>query len=268
MTRSSQTGGEDGGMTFFRARFLESRLGITDPHAALFVSAGIRRHAAASYAADPRTINLCFARFKRFSDRMASAAAEVKQLLMLGAGYDTRALWLPEIVANGTLVIEVDLPETMDRKLRILGENGIVYPDHVIPLGLNLCAPDLRERLQDAGFDPSRSTGLFLEGVTFHLPPEASRSILDPARLGLAPGSHVTFDFWEDERVDQRNELYPQASMHHFALSDDPQELRITLEAFGYGDVSIVPVSDLASALWREKSPGPRDWHIVEATVA
>jgi len=212
-------------MSAFRAEFLSARLGIVDPHAGYFLTPGMRRYAGAVYAADRRTIGRSLARFDRFGRRMTAAAARVGQFLMLGVGYDTRALWLPEIVAREVRVIEVDLPELMERKIRVLAENGVRYPDRVVPIGMNLADPDLRQRLAAAGFDPSAPAALFMEGVTFHLPPEVLQGILDPRRLGLASGSEVTFDFWTKERVVRRNEAFGQTRMHGFALPESPREL-------------------------------------------
>ncbi len=261
-------GMKEGGMAAFRAEYLEEKLGFSDPHAALFVPESARRYARAAAAKDRRSPGLALARFQRFGERMASAARDVDQFLFLGIGYDTRALWLPEIAANAVRVFEVDMAAVIARKARVLAENGIGYPDRVIPLGIDLTAPDFRRTLENAGFDPSRPSGLFIEGVTFQLPPETSRRILDPRGLGLAAGSLVTFDYWTRDRVRARNARIALAPMHEFALPETPEELRRSLEGLGYRDVSIRPLSELAAALWPDEGHDQQDWHLVEATVA
>lgn len=258
----------EGGMAAFRAEYLEERLGFADPHAALFVTESTRRYARAAVARDRLASGRPIARYRRFSERMAAAARDVDQFLFLGIGYDTRALWLPEIVANAIRVFEIDLPAIIDWKTGTLAENGITYPDRVTPLGIDLTAPDLRRRLEAAGFDPSRPSGLFIEGVTFQLPPETSRHILDPRGLGLAAGSAVTFDYWTRDRVHGRNKRIALAPMHEFSLPEDPAELRVVLEGLGYRDVSIRPLSELAGRLWPDEGYDQQDWHLVEATVA
>ena len=255
-------------MAAFRAEYLAAWLGIEDPHATLFVSPGARRYAASKLVADGSFVRRTIARFQRFSERMASAAGRIEQFLVLGVGQDTRALWLPEIVANDVRVIEIVLPAAIERKVATLARNAIHYPDRVVPLGLDLASPDLERALADAGFDRSRPAAVFIEGVTFQLPPETIRHLLDPGGLGLASGSEVTFDYWTTDRVEQRNELRALSPMHRFALPEDPVELTTALAGLGYRDVSAIPLSALAARLWPDGGHDEKDWYLVEATVA
>lgn len=259
---------KEGGMVAFRAAYLKPWLGIEDPHAHLFVGGGARRYAAASEAADRRVVGRSLARYRRFGERMAAAATRLDQMLFLGVGYDTRALWLPEIVARGVRVLEVDLPSVLDRKLAILAENGVRYPDRVVPVGIDLASPGLLPALEAAGFDPSRPTGVFAEGVTFHLPAEATRRILDPRGLGLAAGSEITFDYWTRERVERRNARYRLEPRHGSALPENPAELASALAGLGYRDATVLPLSSLAAELWPEHGYDQTDWFVVEATLA
>ena len=126
----------EGGLTVFRAEHLNDRLGIIDPHARLFVTEGTRRYARIANAVDAALMGRSLARFQRFGERMASAAGRMEQLLILGVGFDTRALWLPEIIESGVRVFEVDLPATIERKVRVLAENGLsIRSAHIAGFG-------------------------------------------------------------------------------------------------------------------------------------
>src|SRR5690606_20097857 len=107
----------------------------------------------------------------------------VGQILILGAGYDTRSLWLPGLAGAGVRVFEVDFPATIAGKERGLGDAGIDTPDQVVRIASDLGDGALGDRLADAGFEPSHAAAVFLEGVVFFLPPATTAAILDPRTL-------------------------------------------------------------------------------------
>ena len=254
-------------MSSFRAEFMRQRLGTEDPHAALFLSEAARRYARAADRADPAAVSRSLARFDHFSRRMAGAAGRIEQFLVLGAGLDTRPLWLPEIVAAGTRVIEVDLPSAIEHKLRILAENGITYPGRVVAIGMDLGSPDLPAALRAAGLDAGRPVAVFMEGVAFQLPAETARRVIDPRHLPLAPGSEITFDYWTNDRVTRRNARISTSPMHPFPHPEEPAALRDALLGLGYGRVEVRAVSELVARLWPDADTIARDWFVVDATV-
>ena len=255
-------------MVAIRAEFMRAFLGGEDPHAALFAGPGARRYALTVHQSDARLVGSSLARFDWFGERMASAAAHIDQFLFLGVGCDTRALWLPAIAARGVRVIEVDLPDAIERKIATLAAAGIACPARVVPVGIDLASPALPSALMAAGFDPSRPAGVFMEGVTFQLPPETALRLLDPGGLGLAPGSRVVFDFWTRDLVARRSARFGSAGKYPFPLPEEPSALSAALAALGYRDVSVVPLSSRAAALWPDQGYAAADWYLVEATVA
>lgn len=258
----------EAGMSSFRAVFMKEKLGLEDPHAALFLNEVSRRYARAANLTDPLAVLRSLARFDHFSKRMAAAAGRIGQFLVLGVGLDTRALWLPEIVASGTRVIEVDLPPAIERKLGVLAEDGVTYPDRATAIGIDLGSPDLPETLRRAGFDASRPAAVFMEGVSFQLPGEVARRLLDPRHLSLAPGSEITFDYWTADRVAERNARNSASDGHSFPDPEEPAALCDALRALGYRDVEIRPLSDLVARLWPDTNHSESNWFVVEATVA
>ncbi len=55
-------------------------------------------------------------------------AAGLKQIVLLGAGFDARGLRMTEIPSRGATVFEVDTPYQMDRKRRALAGAGVKLP--------------------------------------------------------------------------------------------------------------------------------------------
>ena len=258
-----------------RHQSLERLLGYTDPHAHLF----------AEYFSRPNTGALKnypdllakierehLARFEFFSRGMAETA-NFEQMLLLGVGYDTRALWLPQLVASQARIFEVDLPELLEAKAVILLKHGIQGRPNVIPVGLDLRADPLIPRLEAAGFDPKRPTSVMLEGVAFHLPPSLTARVLDPRQLRLVAGSQVRFDAWSKGRIARNNAWFRVRTGHsrffQFPFPDAQAALEGTLAALGYRDIRIDHAGSLAKRLWPGEHRDARDdWPLVTATVA
>lgn len=120
-----------------------------------------------------------------------------RQIVLLGAGYDCRALRYPQELADCT-VFEVDHPATQGRKLDVLA--GVPLPVPVVHLGwdfaeqtLDALPPTLHAR----GLDPHARVLVIWEGVTPYLD-EAAIDACVRALHGLgAPGSTLAFT-WVD----------------------------------------------------------------------
>ncbi len=108
----------------------------------------------------------------------AALAADVPQVVILGAGFDSRSLRVRGI--EKARVFEVDHPATQARKRKCLARMLGSEPDHVSFVANNFDLPRLpleRDRLGDAmaeaGFSAKARTFFIWEGVTEYLSTEA-----------------------------------------------------------------------------------------------
>jgi len=123
-------------------------------------------------------------------------AGDVEQVVLLGAGYDTRAYRFAEQLA-GRPVYEVDFPATSRRKARIIARHAGELPSvDVRVVEIDFLTQSLRDRLGAAGFRDGRKTFFVWEGVSMYLTREAVKATLGTVRELGAPGSEITSDFW------------------------------------------------------------------------
>lgn len=119
---------------------------------------------------------------------LEATAAGIKQVVILASGLDSRAYRLPW--PTGTVVYEVDQPDVIDFKTRILTDLGATPAAE-----RRVAAVDLRDdwsaALRAAGFDPAHTTAWSAEGLLGYLPPQAQDRLLDTITELSAPGSRL-----------------------------------------------------------------------------
>ena len=130
----------------------------------------------------------------RFNDDRVLAAADrgVRQLVILGAGFDTFALRFPNL---GIQVFEVDLPASGALKRERMAAADIPVPDHLHFVDVDFERDRLDERLLAAGFDRQAPAVFSWMGVTYYLAPEAVTGTLVQVSGLSARGSELTLDY-------------------------------------------------------------------------
>jgi methyltransferase (TIGR00027 family) len=123
---------------------------------------------------------------------VASTEGGVRQAVILASGLDSRAYRLPW--PEGTVVYEIDQPEVIEFKTRVLAGLGAA------PTAQRQTVPiDLREdwpaALREAGFDPGQPTAWCAEGLLIYLPPDAQDRLFDNIDALSAPGSTLATEF-------------------------------------------------------------------------
>jgi methyltransferase (TIGR00027 family) len=113
----------------------------------------------------------------------AALAAGTEQLVILGAGYDSRAYRLAG--AGRIPVFEVDHPDTQAVKQRIVGDVLGGLPAHVRFVPVDFDHDDLAAALERAGLVVGRRTFVLWEGVASYLTPETARSTSRTPTRGL-----------------------------------------------------------------------------------
>jgi methyltransferase (TIGR00027 family) len=121
------------------------------------------------------------------------------QVVVLGAGYDTRAYRMQELLKR-TIVFEVDLPPIQELKKLQVREVLDQVPNNVVFVPTDFTNADLRTVLPKAGYHAEQRTVFVLEGVSYHLPESGVDAILRFVARNSAPGSTIIFDY-ESERL-------------------------------------------------------------------
>ena len=119
--------------------------------------------------------------------------SDLDQIVILGAGFDTRAYRLPGI--EKTKVFEVDLPGTSSLKGKRLSSVLGSIPDHVTLVGIDFDSQDLGEVLSKAGFQKGKKTFFIWEGVTQYLSADAVRDTLAFVAESSGEGSGIVFTY-------------------------------------------------------------------------
>jgi methyltransferase (TIGR00027 family) len=140
------------------------------------------------------------ARITFFDNAVDRYLAEIRQFVILGAGFDTRAFRLPK----GTQVksFEVDAPKTQTVKREMLKKVGIDSPG-VTFVSADFEKEDWLTRLVDAGFDPGKPALFLCEGVILYLDRAAVEDTLRKV-AGTAKGSVIAFDYFTTEPLESQ----------------------------------------------------------------
>jgi methyltransferase (TIGR00027 family) len=137
------------------------------------------------------------------------AARGLDQLVILGAGYDTRAYRMGAEL-GGARVFEVDLPlMSADKRARVTAALGSLPEDvHYVEVDFN--GQDPFARLAEWGYEESARTLFVLSGVSMYLPEEAVRKLLCQVAAQRARRASILFDYMYDDLLTEP-ERYPGA---------------------------------------------------------
>ena len=149
------------------------------------------RHEAAGLSA----YALCRHRF--IDDHLAGALGEgIEQVLILGAGYDSRAYRFATVLA-GRPVSEVDLAPLSRRKAAIVASRPDLFGHATIRrVEIDFRTESLPERLLASGFAVGARTFVVWEGVSPYLSAEAVSATLVTLQEICGPGTVLAMDFF------------------------------------------------------------------------
>lgn len=179
----------------------ESERLFEDPYARLFAEEGAHAAEATQRFLELPSFRVLIRLRTRFIDDFVreGLAAGLDQVVVLGAGFDMRALRMPEIAARGARVYEVDSPRQLERKRGVLARNRVKLPEHVAYVPFDYDARDievdLAPLLQAAGFRPGAGALFVWEGVIGYVSVAAiEASLRFMARAG-GPGTRLVFTY-------------------------------------------------------------------------
>jgi methyltransferase (TIGR00027 family) len=137
------------------------------------------------------------ARTKWIDEEIARALETSRQLVLLGAGFDTRAYRLPE--AQRVNIFELDRAEmSLAKQAALRGELGSL-PKQVQFVSIDFNTQSVADVLSRAGFDETQPTCFVWEGVTNYLSPQAVDGIL--RQIAQAAGGSMLLFTYVDRRV-------------------------------------------------------------------
>jgi methyltransferase (TIGR00027 family) len=181
---------------------------------------------------------------------------EMSELVILGAGFDTRPLRLP--MAKRLPSYELDFPATQQRKKQILASvlAKLAMPPHFVPIDFN--KQSMTESLQGAGFNMSLPSCFVWEGVSNYLLPEAvDKTLREIAKFKA--GSMLIFTYVEKNVLEQPKRYYNAQNLlaklkgmqEPWLFGIEPNEAQSYLAERGLTLVSDVGVADVWNSMHR-----------------
>ncbi|MGW5381497.1 SAM-dependent methyltransferase [Nocardia sp. NPDC003963] len=230
---------------------------IRDEYAEMFVRAAGEPHFL-DILADPPTLagaslvpGFMGLRTKFFDDFFRAATGDgIAQVVILAAGLDARAYRLEW--PAGTTVFEIDRPEVLEFKDRVLAEHGAVPGADRRTVAVDLRS-DWPAALSAAGADPAAATAWSAEGLLPYLPGAAQDALFDHIGRLSPSGSRIAVESAPDSAA---NSGFAKLETKYFDKNPfgdiDPAELF-------YSDERADPEEWLRSHGWSVHAAAPAD---------
>jgi methyltransferase (TIGR00027 family) len=133
--------------------------------------------------------------------------ARFTQIVLLGAGFDTRALRFAEH-NHGTKIFELDVSTTQVPKLEIFRKKRLNVPPELVFTSIDFNREDIFDVLTRAGYQDRQKTLFLWEGVCMYLSPKVVDGTLTFIQKHAAPGSQIVFDYIYASVLRQENRYY------------------------------------------------------------
>jgi methyltransferase (TIGR00027 family) len=204
--------------------------------------------------------NSFLSRKRYVDDKLASAVTKgIDAVVILGAGFDTRAYRLPELASIP--VCEVDLPGNIAKKAAAVRRCFGQAPPRVRLLAVDFESDSLTQRLGEEGFGTDKRIFYIREGVTPYLTEAAVRTTMTHL-ADAAPGSRLVFTFIRKDFLDGQEmygaqgiykEVVVKCRLWHFGLQ--PDQVAGFLADFGWREVEQVGPEDYAARYLEPAGP-------------
>ncbi len=143
----------------------------------------------------PGAMGFLVARTRHIDEVLKACIADgISQVVILGAGLDSRAYRFPELKER-VKVFEVDHPASQQVKLNRLQKHLGRIPDWVTFVPIDFALETLDECLPKHGYDERLNTLFIWEGVVYYLPAEAVDATLAFIARHSGAGSSIVFDY-------------------------------------------------------------------------
>jgi len=129
------------------------------------------------------------------------------QILIFGAGFDTRALRF-QTEAGDTKIFELDVQITQEAKLGQYEKRGLSIPANVEFISIDFDKESLSDKLEEAGFVRDGRSLFVLEGLLMYLQPESVDETFKVIENFAGEGSEVVFDYVRASVLRQEGSCY------------------------------------------------------------
>lgn len=134
------------------------------------------------------------------------------QILIFGAGYDTRALRFQE-KAQHTRIFELDKLHTQQAKIKQLKKRNLSFPSNLVFIAIDFEKELLSQKLDTAKFRKGQRNLFIMEGLLMYLEPE---SVMETFQIIMEYGSTanmVVFDYVQASVLRHEDTLYGEAEL-------------------------------------------------------
>ena len=153
------------------------------------------------------------ARTKYVDAAFEKALAErFDQILLFGAGFDTRALRFHSEVQH-TRIFELDAPLTQRAKIQQYRKRNLSIQSNVVFIAIDFDKEPLPHKLDMAEFKRDRRSLFILEGLLMYLDPKSVQSTFHTIREYAGMGSRVVFDYIQASVIRHENTLYGESGL-------------------------------------------------------
>jgi methyltransferase (TIGR00027 family) len=168
-------------------------------------------------------------------------AQSFDQVLLFGAGFDTRALRF-QPAAQQTRVFELDAPITQQAKLQQYQKCGLDIPSNVAFIAIDFDKESLPNKLDMGGFQRGQKSLFVLEGLLMYLEPESVQATFRTIQTYAGRGSLVVFDYVRASVLRHENTLYGEAGVtqsvssagEQWRFGIEPEEVSSFVAAYGF----------------------------------
>ncbi len=116
------------------------------------------------------------------------------QILIFGAGFDTRALRFSNDTGR-VRIFELDAPSTQNAKIGQYRKLNLSIPPNLFFVPIDFDRESLPEKLESAGFDKDKRSLFILEGLVMYLQPESVDRTFRVMRSYAGKESEIVFDY-------------------------------------------------------------------------
>ncbi|MDY9922265.1 class I SAM-dependent methyltransferase [Methanobacterium sp.] len=206
---------------------------------------------------------LCLFIIIRYFDDFAKKLIEngLEQLVIFGAGYDTRAYRIEELKEK-VKVFEVDHPGTQIFKMEKIKEIFGSIPEHVVFVPVDFEKETFSEKLFSKGYNRSLKTLFIMEGLIMYITPKSVAETLSFIAENSGKGSAMIFDYFPESVVVGTNKLKIAQDIRNFAIQQGEPlqfgikdgELEEFLSTFGFSNIQNVTSEDYKKAYFHGKN--------------